>query len=50
MLPYTRGIAGAVVWLIALATTVLLFTGAANRYYRPQSRTVTQWHGTFGTM
>ena len=43
-------IAGAVVWLIALAATVLLFTGASSRYYRPQPRPVTPWHGTFGTM
>ena len=41
-------IAGAVVWLIALAATVLLFTGAASRYYRPEPRPVTPWRGTFG--
>ena len=27
-------IAGAVVWLIALATMVLIFTRQSNRYYR----------------
>jgi hypothetical protein len=43
-------IAGAVEWLIALAATVLLFTGASSRYYRPEPRPLTPWHGTFGTM
>jgi hypothetical protein len=43
-------IAGTVVWLIALAVSVLLFTGAANRHYRPEPRPVTPWRGTFGTM
>jgi hypothetical protein len=43
-------IAGAVQWLIALAATVLLFTGAASRYYHPGPRPVTPWRGTFGTM
>jgi hypothetical protein len=27
---------GAVIWLLALAAGVLLFTGASNRYYRPK--------------
>lgn len=27
---------GAVIWLLALAVSVLLFTGASNRYYRPK--------------
>jgi hypothetical protein len=43
-------IAGAVEWLIALAATVLLFTGTSSRCYRPEPRPVTPWHGTFGTM
>ena len=43
-------IAGAVEWLIALAATVLLFTGTASRYYRPDPGPVTPWRGTFGTM
>jgi hypothetical protein len=43
-------IAGAVVWLIALASSVLLFSGTSTRYYRPKPRPVTPWHGTFGTM
>jgi hypothetical protein len=43
-------IAGAVVWFIALAATVLLFTGTSSRYYRPEPRPVTPWRGTFGTM
>ena len=43
-------IAGAAEWLIALAATVLLFTGASRCYYRPEPRPVTPWRGTFGTM
>jgi hypothetical protein len=43
-------IAGAATWLIALAATVFLFTGASSRYYRPGPRPVTPWRGTFGTM
>jgi hypothetical protein len=43
-------IVGAVTWLIALAATVLLFTGASSRYFHPEPRPVTAWHGTFGTM
>ena len=43
-------IAGAVECLIALAATVLLFTGTSSRYYRPEPRPVTPWRGTFGTM
>lgn len=43
-------IASTVVWLIVLAAGVLLFSGAANRYYHPQPRPVTPWRGTFGTM
>jgi hypothetical protein len=33
--------AAAVVWLLILAASVLLFTGASNRYYRPKPRAVT---------
>jgi hypothetical protein len=43
-------IAGAAEWLIALAATVLLFTGASRCYYRPEPGPVTPWRGTFGTM
>jgi hypothetical protein len=43
-------IAGGVQWLITLAATVLVFTAASSRYYRPQPRPVTPWRGTFGTM
>ena len=43
-------ITGAVEWLIALAATVLLFTGTSSRYYRPEPRPVTPWRGTFGTL
>jgi hypothetical protein len=43
-------IAGAVEWLIALAATVLLFTGTSSRYYRPEPRPVIPWRGTFGSM
>jgi hypothetical protein len=43
-------VAGAAVWLIALTATVLLFTGAASRYFHPEPRPVTPWRGTFGTM
>jgi hypothetical protein len=43
-------IAGGVQWLITLAATVFLFTAASSRYYRPEPRPVTPWHGTFGTM
>jgi hypothetical protein len=42
--------AGAVIWLLALAASVLLFTGASSRYYRPKPRAVTSRHGTFGTV
>jgi hypothetical protein len=43
-------IAGAAEWLIALAATVLLFTGTSSRYYSPEPRPATPWRGTFGTM
>ncbi|HEX3750844.1 MAG TPA: hypothetical protein VHW06_09790 [Streptosporangiaceae bacterium] len=43
-------IAGGVQWLITPAVTVLLFTAASSRYYRPEPRPVTPWRGTFGTM
>jgi hypothetical protein len=43
-------IAGAAEWLIALAATVLLFTGTSSRYYHPEPRPVSPWRGTFGTM
>ena len=43
-------IAGTVVWLIALAASVLLFTSASSRYYYSGPRSVTPWRGTFGTM
>jgi hypothetical protein len=43
-------IVGIVFWLIALATTVLLLTGASSRYYQPTPRPATPWRGTFGTM
>jgi hypothetical protein len=43
-------IVGAVEWSTTLAATVLLFTGASSRYYRPGPRSVTPWRGTFGTM
>ena len=43
-------VAGIVFWLIALAVTVLLVTGASSRYYQPAPRPVTPWRGTFGTM
>ena len=33
--------AAAVVWLLILAASVLLFTGPSNRYYRPRPRPVT---------
>jgi hypothetical protein len=42
--------AGAVVWLIALAACVLLFTRTSGRFYCPQPRAVTPWYGTFGGM
>jgi hypothetical protein len=41
---------GAVGWLIGLAASVLLFTPASNRYYRPQDAAASPWRGTFGTM
>jgi hypothetical protein len=41
-------IAGIVVWLIALAACVLLFTRASGRFYHPEPRVVTPWRGTFG--
>jgi hypothetical protein len=41
--------AAAVVWLLILAASVLLFTGAANRYYRPKPRPVVLRHRTVGT-
>jgi hypothetical protein len=37
--------AGAVLWLFGLTVSVLLFTGASNRYYRPEPRPVTSWRG-----
>jgi len=43
-------IAGAVVWLIALAACVLLFTRTSGRFYCPEPRAVSPWHGTFGGM
>jgi hypothetical protein len=43
-------IAGAVECLIALAATVLLFTGTSSCYYRPEPRPVTPRRETFGTM
>ncbi|HEX3782446.1 MAG TPA: hypothetical protein VHX38_22505 [Pseudonocardiaceae bacterium] len=42
-------IAAVMTWLIVLVANVLLFSAAANRYYRPQPRPVTPWHGTSGT-
>jgi len=42
--------AGSVVWVIALAASVLLFTGASNRYYQLGRRPAAPWRGTFGTM
>jgi len=42
--------AAAVVWLIALSACMLLFTRTSSRFYYPQSRAVTPWHGTFGGM
>jgi len=36
----------AVVWLLALAATVLLFTGASNRYFRAKPRAVSFFRGT----
>ena len=42
--------AGMVAWLLALPAGVLLFTGASNRYYHPEPRSVIPWRGTFGTM
>lgn len=41
--------AGTVIWLLALAGSVLLFTGASSRHYRPNPRPVTSWHRTCGT-
>lgn len=41
---------GAVVWLIALAACVLLFTRTSGRFYCPEPRAVSPWHGTFGGM
>lgn len=43
-------IAAVTTWLIVLTATVLLFGGAANRYYRRNPRPVIPWRGTFGTM
>lgn len=46
-------IAATVVWVLALAASVLLFTRPANRYYRPAAAAAVtdgKWHGTFGTM
>jgi hypothetical protein len=40
----------AAVWLIALTACVLLFTKTSGRFYCPQPRAVTPWHGTFGGM
>jgi len=47
---FAAGLASAAAWLIALAATVFLFTGASSRYYHPGPRPVTPWRGTFGTM
>jgi hypothetical protein len=41
--------AGTVIWLLALAASVLLFTRASGRYYRPKPQSATSWHPTFGT-
>jgi hypothetical protein len=41
--------AGAVIWLLALAASVLLFTRASSRYYRAKPPPVTSWHQTVGT-
>jgi hypothetical protein len=35
--------AGTAIWLLELAVNVLLFTGASNRYYRPEPQTVALW-------
>jgi hypothetical protein len=43
-------IAGVVEFLIALAASVLLFTGASGRYYHPGPRAAPVWRGTFGNM
>lgn len=43
-------VAVAVEWLIALSACLLLFTGTSSRFYHPQRRAATPWHGTFGTM
>jgi hypothetical protein len=43
-------IAGAVVWLTAVAACVLLFTRTSGRFYHPEPRAETAWRGTFGTM
>ena len=42
--------AGAVLWLIALAACALLFTRTSGRFYHPQPRVATAWRGTFGGM
>jgi hypothetical protein len=41
--------ATAVIWLLILAASVLLFTGAASRYYRPKPRPVTSWRRNFNS-
>jgi hypothetical protein len=43
-------IGGAIVWLIAVAAGVLMFTRTSGRFYHPAPRAVTEWRGTFGTM
>jgi hypothetical protein len=43
-------IAGAVIWLIAVAACVLLFTRTSGRFYHPAPRMVTEWRGTFGNL
>ncbi len=41
--------AGAVIWLLNLAASVLLFTAASSRYYRQKPRPVISWRRAFGT-
>jgi len=41
-------IAGAVVWLIAIAASMLLFTMTSGGFYHAKPRTPTPWTGTFG--
>jgi hypothetical protein len=42
-------VSAAVVWLLILAASVLLFTGASSRYYHPKRRAVTLRQQTAGT-